>query len=334
MSYSSSKAARALWLLAPLALISFAFITDGPGLAQSIPAATTRQREDAGAVVFNVTVTNNRGDYVSGLDKSKFVVLDDKTPQEITYFRGSDDPVSVGIILDVSRSMFDPAMRDLMKALFNEAILRFVQQSNSANEYFLIGFNERPQLMVDWTRDIKEINAALAKIGSVGPQGHRTAFYDAFYLGGEKLAHSKYPKRAMILISDGQDNASHYTLKDLRQLMKESSMLVYAVGISSSMNWNSLLGLQGRNILDELSVGSGAGSFYPVKAAQVRDAFDLIATELRQQYAIGFKPASYPADREWHRVKIKLNTAADASPELRHLLVRSREGYYPNVNRR
>ncbi|HEX8652752.1 MAG TPA: VWA domain-containing protein [Pyrinomonadaceae bacterium] len=345
MSYLPSKAARGLLrLLTSLAFIPLAFnISGAHALAQqtsvgpSPPAASaapTQQREDAGAVVFSVTVTNNRGGYVTGLDKSNFSVLEDKAPQEITYFKGQDEPVSVGIILDVSRSMFDPRMRELMKTLFNEAILRFIQQGNRSNEYFLIGFNERPQLMADWTNDIKEINAALAKIGAVGPKGHSTAFYDACYLGAEKLARSRHPKRAMILISDGQDNASQYTFKELRQLVRESDMLVYAVGLSSAPDW-STLGLQGKGILDELAMSGGGVSLYPEKSSEVRHAFNLIAAELRHQYSIGFKPpARHPADREWHRIKIKLNLAADAPPELRHLSVRSREGYYANANRR
>jgi len=171
MSYSQSKAARTLRLLAVLVLISFAFITHGLGHAQltfaALPAPTG-QREDAGALIFQVTVTNKRGDYVGGLKKSNFVVLDGKAPQEITYFRGQGEPVSVGIILDVSRSMFDTSTHDLMKALFNEAILRFIQQGNRSNEYFLIGFNERPQLMTDWTSDIEEINTELRQQYSIG----------------------------------------------------------------------------------------------------------------------------------------------------------------------
>jgi Ca-activated chloride channel family protein len=344
MSYLPSKAAPGLSrLLASLAFISLALSPGAQGLAQQTPAAQpspsaatapTQQREDAGAVVFHVTVTNNRGGYVTGLDKTSFSVLDDKAPQEITYFKGQDEPVSVGIILDVSRSMFDPGMRDLMKTLFNEAILRFIHLGNGSNEYFLIGFNERPQLMTDWTSDVKEINAALARIGAVGPKGHSTAFYDACYLGGEKLARSKHPKRAMILISDGQDNASHYTFKELRLLLRESNMLVYAIGLSNTVSWSSMLGHQGKSILDELASSGGGLSLYPEKSNEVREAFDLIAGELRHQYSIGFKPARHPADREWHRIKIKLNLAADAPPELRHLLVRSREGYYANANRR
>jgi Ca-activated chloride channel family protein len=189
--------------------------------------------------------------------------------------------------------------------------------------------------MADWTSGVKEINAALAKIGAVGPKGHSTAFYDACYLGVEKLARSRHPKRAMILISDGQDNASHYTFKELRQLLRESDMLVYAVGLSNAGDWSSMLGHQGKGILDELAMSGGGVGLYPEKSSEVRDAFDLIAGELRHQYSVGFKPpASHPADREWHRIKIKLNLAADAPPELRHLLVRSREGYYANATRR
>ena len=297
------------------------------------PAQPSSQIQDAKPLVFTVTVTNKKGNYVVGLDKNNFVVLDNKTSEEITYFKAHDEPVSVGIILDVSSSMFGQSKRDLMETLFNESLTRFVQQSNGANEYFLVGFNERPQLLMKWTSKVDDLNAALRQVGSMGPKGHRTALYDACYLGIEKLAGSRHPKRALLLITDGEDNNSHYTFKELRKFLEESDVLLYVIAINSILNKNSSLGMWA-GILEELAQVSGGSSFFPEKARDLRNVFELITTELRNQYSIGFNPANYPGDGTWHRVKITLAIPMGSPPDLRHLLLRSREGYFAKANLR
>jgi Ca-activated chloride channel family protein len=325
-------------LFAFLTFISSTFIAPCLSLAQQTPASAeptpAREQEDAQPVVFTVTVTNKRGGYVNGLDKSSFVILDGKTAQDITYFKGQEEPVSVGILIDASGSMAaDSVKRDLLKTLYTEALPNFIRQSNEANTYFLIGLNDRPQLLLDWRRGLDAVNDILVKFGEVKLKGE-TALYDACYLAVEKLTRSAHRKRAIIVISDGQDNASHYTFTELRRLLKESDVLFYAVGLNSALELVTQIGMQGRGILDEFALISGGMAVYPEKPAHVRNAFDFIATELRHQYAIGFKPTSSPNQRDWHRIKIKLALPANAPPELRHLLIRSREGYYPKATPR
>lgn len=282
--------------------------------------------------VLTVTVMNKRGDYVMGLDKSNFAIFDDKQTQDITYFKGPDEPASVGIIFDASGSMSDPHKRDLLKTLYREALSRFIQQSNEANIYFLIGFNERPQLLLDWRRGNDAINDVLAKLSSIHLQGN-TAFYDACYLGIEKLSRSTHRKRAIILIGDGQDNESHYTFSELRRRLRESGVLFYAVAMTHTVDMISPLGLQGQSILSELATTSGGLAFLPEQSSHVRNIFDLIAAELRRQYSIGFIPATSMRESEWRRVKIKLIIPSGAPRELQNLIVRSREGYYSTVKR-
>lgn len=298
-------------------------------------ATVSAQTPQAGSepIVLTVTVMNKSGGYVMGLDKTKFAIFDDKQPEDITYFKGPDEPVSVGIIFDASGSMSDPTKRDLLKTLYREALSRFIQQSNEANIYFLIGFNERPQLLLDWRRGTDAINPVPAKLSAINLQGN-TAFYDACYLGIEKLARSTHRKRAIILIGDGQDNESHYTFRELHRRLRESGVLLYAVAISSALEMNSPLGLQGQSILDELAITSGGMLFLPEKSSHVRNVFDRIAAELRHQYSIGFIPAASMQDSEWRRVKIKLNIPPGAPRELQNLIVRSREGYYSTTKRR
>jgi Ca-activated chloride channel family protein len=294
---------------------------------QTAPKPQQPSATQQSPVVFTVTVTDKRGGYVTGLDKSNFAVFDDKAPQEITYFKAADEPVSVGIVFDASGSMADPNRRDLIKTLYREALSSFIRQSNESNIYFVIGLNDRPQLLLDWRRGLDAINDALVTLGSVKLKGN-TALYDACYLGIEKLARSAHRKRVLLVISDGQDNESHYRFSELRQRLKESDVLLYAIAINSAIDAYTYMGTRGRGILDEVAAISGGVAFFPDKPPHVRNIFDLIAAELRHQYSIGFIPATSTNKSEWRRIKIKLNLPPDAPREMQHLLVRSRDGYY------
>ena len=167
-------------------------------------------------ITLTVTVTDTYGRYVSGLSRGAFTLLDEKVPQEITYFSDDDSPVSVGVIFDVSGSMSGEKVK---KA--REALSKFIQTSHNSDEYFLIGFNSRAQLLLDKTRDG---NAVLDKLMFVQTRNN-TALYDACYLGVEKVQRGAHPKRALLLISDGQDNNSRYTFNELRRLLKESDVV-------------------------------------------------------------------------------------------------------------
>ena len=185
-------------------------------------------------VNLTVTATDTYGRYVSGLNKNAFAIYDEKQQQEITFFSDDDAPVSVGVIFDVSGSMGGDKIRRA-----REALSRFIQTSHNSDEYFLIGFNQRAQLLLDKTRDG---NAVLDKLTFVQTRG-QTALYDACYLGVEKVQRGQHPKRALLLISDGQDNNSRYTFTELRKLLKESDVTLYGIGIlsgsdaGSSMVW-------------------------------------------------------------------------------------------------
>ena len=145
-------------------------------------------------ITFTVTVTDTYGRYVSGLGKSAFTVLDEKKPQDITFFSDDDAPVSVGVLFDVSGSMSGDKIKRS-----RDALAKFIQTSHNMDEYFLIAFNSRAQLLLDRTRDG---NAVLDKLTFVQTKNN-TALYDACYLGVEKVQRGTHPKRALLLISDG-----------------------------------------------------------------------------------------------------------------------------------
>jgi Ca-activated chloride channel family protein len=205
-----------------------------------------------------------------------------------------------------------------------EALSRFIQTSHNSDEYFLIAFNSRAQLLLDKTRDG---NAVLDKLTFVQTR-NQTALYDACYLGVEKVQRGVHPKRALLLISDGQDNNSRYTFSELRKLLKESDVTLYGIGILSGSDAGSSLGMEGQGILDELANVSGGKAFFPRSAAEMDDIFEQIALELRHQYSIGYRPPNFVSDGKWHHIKVKVTPPRG----LPRLFVRSKEGYYSLVN--
>jgi Ca-activated chloride channel family protein len=270
-------------------------------------------------ISFNVTVTDIYGRFVSGLGKNAFSIFDDKQQQDITFFSDDDAPVSVGILFDVSGSMSGDKVRRA-----RDALAHFVQTSHDRDEYFLIGFNSRAQLLMDRTRDGQ---AVLDKLTFVQTKNN-TALYDACYLGVERVQRGTHPKRALLLISDGQDNNSRYTFGELRRVLKESDVVLYAIGILGGSDAGSSLGMEGQSIMDELAAVSGGKAFYPRSAAEMDDIFEQIALELRHQYSIGYRPPNFTNNGKWHKIKVKV-----APPRgLPRLFVRSKEGYFAIAN--
>ena len=274
-------------------------------------------------VTLTLTVTDLYGRYVSGLTKDAFTIIDENEEQEITFFSDADAPVSIGILFDVSGSM---SGEKIAKA--RNALERFINTSHPRDEYFLIAFNSRAQLLMDRTRDGE---AVLQKLTLVEPRKN-TALYDACYLGVERVTRGTYPKKALLIISDGQDNSSRYNFKEVRRLMKESDVVIYSVGIMDGRDSGSTEGMQGQAFLDELSSVTGGKSFYPQTNVELDEIFERIALELRHQYSIGYTPKDFQPDGKWHRVKVKVKPPRG----LPRLTVRGREGYYatPNINYR
>lgn len=283
------------------------------------PDAPVRIKTDL--VTLTLTVTDSFGRYVSGLTKSAFKVSDNNKDQEITFFSDKDAPVSIGILFDVSGSMSNEKIRKARKALE-----RFVATSHPSDEYFLIAFNSRAQLLMDRTRDGE---AVLRKLTLVQPKNN-TALYDAVYLGVERVTRGTHQKRALLVISDGQDNASRYNFGEVRRLIKESDVVTYSVGIMDRGDSTSSLGMQGQAFLDELSSVTGGKSFYPQSDIEMDEIFERIALELRHQYSIGYIPKDFEPDGKWRKVKVSVKPPRG----LPRLSVRTREGYYatPNFN--
>ena len=262
----------------------------------------------------SVTVTDPYSRLVTGLDRQHFEVFEDKVKQNIEFFRDEDVPVSVGIIFDVSGSMKGKLDRA------REALKAFVQTSHDQDDFFLVGFNQRANLVAEFTDGESLIN----KLMLIDPKG-QTALYDASYLGLEKVKQGRHQKRAILLISDGQDNASRYTYGELRKMLKEANVQIYSIGIvEMGGGAGGSLDLQGQGILEEVSQTTGGKAFFPRSAAELEDATTRIALELRHQYSIGYLPTNEKRDGKWRKISVKVNPPRG----LPRLNVRSKEGYY------
>lgn len=258
-------------------------------------------------VVVRVSVTDPLDRYVVGLESRHFQVYEDGVEQPVSIFSNDADAISVGIILDTSRSMGD----NMLSA--RTAVNRFLKQGSPEDEYLLIGFNNRIRILHDFTSDSRNIvnQAAFAAPGG------ETALFDAIYLGLEKIKESSNPKKALIVITDGENNASRYTLREVREFAKESDVQIYILGERGEQGY-------GRNIISQISSLTGGRSFFPHNFKQLDYYIDLIHTELRNQYVLGYIPLNQQFDGEWRELKVQLSPP-EGMPKLH---IRTREGYY------
>jgi len=258
-------------------------------------------------VVIRAAVTDPLNRYVVGLEKQHFKVFDNKMEQTITHFSNDNAPLSVGIIFDVSGSMAD----NLMAA--KNSVVRFLEQGTLQDEYFLVTFNERAALIQDFTPKSEDIRN---RIGMVSARG-RTALYDAIYAGLQKLSEAHHDKKALVVITDGEDNSSRYTFSDVKEFAKESDAQIYVIGEKGDLGY-------GRSIISEIVSLTGGRAFFPSSLKQIDYYCDLIQTELRNQYVLGYTPNNGLHDGKWRKVKVRL----DPPEGLPKLTVRAKEGYF------
>jgi Ca-activated chloride channel homolog len=284
-----------------------------------LPARAPAQAASPRALT--VTVTDRQGGLITGLPREAFIVLDGGRPSEILSFASGDMPATVGVLLDASAS-FDTTRRVYVRA----ALARLLKGSHPTDEFFLIAFNRSPQLIQGMTDDPAQVLAVLDRYAAVEPRGF-TALYDALYLALNHAARGRHAKRAVLIITDGQDNVSHYKFEELRRQLRESDVTVYAVGLVSSGD-DSSLGYGGRAILEDLAGMSGGRAFFPENERDLNAALDDLASELRNQYVIGFAPAEAGKSDGWHEVRVKLSGEVRAGSRKVKAVARTRAGFY------
>jgi Ca-activated chloride channel homolog len=288
------------------------------GLPEQRPGGQYRfPMPDSELVSLTVTVTDSLNRLVAGLGKGNFEVYEDRVKQEISFFSYDDSPVNLGIIFDVSGSMkgkLDRA-RDALKA--------FIQTSHSDDDFFLIGFNQRANLLAEFT----DGDALADKLTLVDPKG-QTALYDAAYLGIEKVKQGRHSRNAMLLISDGQDNSSRYTYGELRKRLREAGVQIYCIGIVEMGGAaGGTLDMQGQAILEEIAQTTGGKAFFPKSGAELEEITTRIALELRHQYSIGYSPTNVNHDGQWRKVKVSIKPPKGWS----NLKAQHKDGYYASA---
>ncbi len=268
---------------------------------------------DVDLVLVPVTITDPLNRLVTGLDKDNFSVFEGKDAQEIRSFSSEDAPVSLGIIFDMSGSMSSKIDRA------REAVGEFLKTANPQDEFFLIAFSDQPEQLADFTQVADEIQN---KLMFTAPRG-RTSLLDAIYLGVHKMRQAKYPKRALLIISDGGDNHSRYTEGEIKSTVKEADLLIYAIGIYDHYFATTEEQL-GPALLAEITDLTGGRAFTIDNPNDLADVATKIGTELRNQYVIGYRPKNRAHDGKWRKIKVKL-TPPKGLPPLR---VYAKTGYY------
>jgi VWFA-related protein len=271
----------------------------------------TNLRADLNLVLVPVSVCDPLNRAVTGLEKEHFRVFDDNVEQTVTAFAQDDAPVAVGLVFDTSGSM------GTKLKLSRQAAAAFFRTANPEDQFFLVEFSDRPKLVAPTTGNAQEIEDRLTFSQSKG----RTALLDAVILAMQELKKSSIVRKALLIISDGGDNASRYTEAELRNMVRETDVLIYAIGIYGGAATPEEVA--GPGLLTEISEQSG-GRQLPAQAADIPDIAAKIGVELRNRYVLGYSPSATRRDGRYHPVQVKI-VPPHGLPALRAFW---RRGYY------
>ncbi len=272
-------------------------------------------RVDVDLVLVNVTVTDPFNRLVTGLEQENFRVFEDNVEQEIVHFSSEDVPISIGVIFDMSGSMSNKVDKARLAAV------QFFKTANPQDEFFLVSFNDRAELISSFTTSVEELQNRMMYTAARG----RTALLDAVYLGLSQMRGARNAKRALLIISDGGDNHSRFNEHDIKNFVKESDVQLYAVGIYDPLASRSRTSeeLNGPTLLSEMTEMTGGRAFPVENLNDLPDTAAKIGMELRNQYVLGYKPSNHQRDAKWRKVKVKLRAPKGLPP----LNVYAKTGY-------
>lgn len=261
-------------------------------------------------VVLPVTVTDKDGGYISDIARDRFAVLDDGRPQPLALFTNEDIPVTIGLVIDNSGSV-GPKLGEIVAAS-----LAFARASNPNDELFALAFNDEVTSAIPreriLARDFESLERALS---ALKPQG-RTAMYDALLAGLDRVERGTRLRRILVLLSDGGDNASHGTLKQVLARARASDVTVYAIGLFDRNDPDANL-----DALKSIARATGGRRFLPGSAGLLLADCERIAREIRSGYTIGYEPPD--RDGQYHRVRVVIDRGS-----LPPLTIRTRPGYF------
>ena len=327
---------RALWVLS--VFLSFGWVT--ASLAQSAPAQNEKKpsesqapansnkqqeqeekslqeqgvfvfKHDVDEVLLHATVQDDKNHLVTNLERSAFTVFEDGKPQNIISFHNEDIPVAMGIVIDNSGSMREKRNK------VNQAALNLVRSSNPKDEVFVVNFNDEYYLDQDFTNDLLKLKEALEKIDARGG----TALYDAVVASGDHLKrNARLEKKVIFVVTDGEDNASNESLEQaVKQLQEENGPQVYAIGILGDEEHPK----RAKRALETIAQRTGGIAFFPKTLDEVDEISRTIAHDIRNQYAIGYKPTSPRTVGGFRAVKVEAKAKGHNK-----LTVRTKSGYY------
>jgi Ca-activated chloride channel family protein len=272
-----------------------------------------RIRVDVNLVLIPATVTDPLNRLVTGLERDNFFIYENNALQRIKSFSSEDTPVSIGIIFDLSGSMSNKILRA------RDSIVEFLHTANPQDEFFVIGFNDRPELIEDFTSSVDDIEARLMSVRA----GKRTALLDAIYFGVNKMKQAKNERKALLIVSDGGDNRSRYTENEVRNIIRESDVQIFSIGIFDQYAATPEE-RTGPVLLNDISEETGGQLYRVDDIADMGDIATKISAELRNEYVIGYRPDDAKKDGKWRKVKVRL----EPPPGLPPLTVHARTGYY------
>jgi Ca-activated chloride channel family protein len=261
---------------------------------------------DVNLVLVNATVSDLNGRLVAGLDRKDFRLTEDGVEQKVEYFSVEDLPLSVGLVFDTTGSMADklPSARDAATA--------FLKTSNPHDEYFLIEFADQPELVENFTTDLAKLQK---RIFSTSARG-QTPLFDAVQMGLEKIKDARNTKKALLVITDGEDNNSRSTFSDVRELTRQEDVLIYAIGLVGTN--------RGQQTIKDIVETAGGRAFFPSSAGQLSDICTRIAIELKNQYLLGYRSTNQVKDGTWREIHVDVDPPKGLPP----LKVRAKTGYY------
>ena len=271
-------------------------------------------------VVLYVSVVDKKNHFISGLEQGIFRVLEDGVEQKIESFSNEDSPVSMGLVLDLSGSMRGKTGR------VNDAALALLQAGTPDDEFFLIGFNDDVELLQDFTSDVDDVVDALKNTVLAG----KTHLYDAIYLGVEKAQKGTRRRKALVVITDGNDDTSFFTLKETIDRVRESDVQVYCIGITDETPKSGIFSRLSssetkryHDALTRLAEESGGNAFFPRDISELRGVADEIAGNLHGQYSIGYFSSNTAHDGAFRSVKIE-----PVGKKNNDITIRHRNGYF------
>jgi len=251
------------------------------------PTVRPNLRADSNLVLVPITVVDARNHPVTGLEPQNFRVFDDGVPRNITAFAMDDEPVALGLVFDHSGSVASVMRNEMLTTRM------FLKTSNPEDDYFLVVFASRPDLVVPMTNGKEDVTYRLLTTKG----GGSTALYDGVILGLNELKKSKLNRKALLVVSDGGENNSRYNHREMERIVQESDGLIYSIGFPSDQANFPLL-----RWLSELS----GGRFIPAAAQDMPDIAAKVALELRNRYVLGFSAAQVPHDGKVHTIRVQL----------------------------